>query len=219
MPGWHDAGSMEASEGDLRSRGYGAVLWEPDHKTVHDARVTQFMSWLADGRGPRFDRYEELWQWSVTEPARFWAAIWDYFGVLGEWDHDLASVLVGETMPDVRWFTGATLNYARNALRTAWSDPGRPAIIFSAERSQPRVLTYAQLAAEVARVARGLRSLGVGRGAAEVPALRRGRVAPLHPPRGGRPAAVHRPERGRARGDQQPAEGRSGCHGLTFRLR
>jgi acetoacetyl-CoA synthetase len=164
VPGWHDAGSMEASEGDLRSRGYGAVLWEPDHKTVHDARVTQFMSWLADGRGPRFDRYEELWQWSVTEPARFWAAIWDYFGVLGEWDHDLASVLVGETMPDVRWFTGATLNYARNALRTAWTDPDRPAIIFSAERSQPRVLTYAQLAAEVARVARGLRSLGVGRG-------------------------------------------------------
>jgi acetoacetyl-CoA synthetase len=155
---------MEVSEGDLRSRGYGAVLWEPDHKTVHDARVTQFMSWLADGRGPRFDRYEELWQWSVTQPARFWAAIWDYFGVLGEWDHDLASVLVGETMPDVRWFTGATLNYARNALRTARSDPDRPAIIFSAERSQPRVLTYAQLAAEVARVARGLRSLGVGRG-------------------------------------------------------
>ncbi len=164
MPGWHDAGSMEASEGDLRSRGYGAVLWEPDPKTVQDARVTHFMSWLADGRGPRFDRYEDLWQWSVTEPARFWAAIWDYFDVLGDWDHELASVLVGETMPDIRWFTGATLNYARNALRTAESDPDRPAIIFSAERSLPRVLTYAQLASEVARVAWGLRSLGVGRG-------------------------------------------------------
>ena len=41
---------MEASEGDLTSRGYGAVLWEPDDKTVRGARVTRFMTWLA-GRG------------------------------------------------------------------------------------------------------------------------------------------------------------------------
>jgi acetoacetyl-CoA synthetase len=156
--------AMEAREGDLLSRGYGAVLWEPDDKTVRGARVTRFMSWLADGRGPRFDRYQELWQWSVTQPAQFWAAIWDYFDVLGEWDHDPGSVLAGQTMPDVRWFSGATLNYARNALRTAWTDPGRTAIIFDSERSRAGVLTYGQLAAEVARVARGLRSLGVGRG-------------------------------------------------------
>ena len=41
---------MEASEGDLLSRGYGAVLWEPDDKTVRDARVTRFMNWLAARR-------------------------------------------------------------------------------------------------------------------------------------------------------------------------
>ncbi|MDQ2810801.1 MAG: acetoacetate--CoA ligase [Actinomycetota bacterium] len=155
---------MEASDGQLLSRGYGAVLWEPDPKTIRDARITRFMSWLAGGRGPRFDRYEELWQWSVTHPDLFWAAIWDYFEVLGEWDHDPASVMAGDTMPDVRWFPGATLNYARNALRTAWTDPDRPAIIFDSERSRAGVLSYGQLAAEVARVARGLRALGVRRG-------------------------------------------------------
>ena len=155
--------AMEAREGDLLSRGYGALLWEPDDKTVRDARVTRFMSWLADGRGPRFGGYQELWRWSVTEPSQFWTAIWDYFDVLGEWDHDPASVLTGE-MPDVSWFSGATLNYARNALRTAWTDPDRTAIIFDSERSRAGVLSYGQLAAEVARVARGLRSLGVGRG-------------------------------------------------------
>ena len=35
---------------DLTSRGYGAVLWEPDDKTVRNARITRFMNWLA-GRG------------------------------------------------------------------------------------------------------------------------------------------------------------------------
>ena len=67
-------------------------------------------------------------------------------------------------MPDVQWFTGATLNYARNALRTAWTDPGRTAIIFDSERTRAGHLSYAQLAHQVARVARGLRALGVRRG-------------------------------------------------------
>jgi acetoacetyl-CoA synthetase len=149
---------MEATDDDLRSRGYGAVLWEPGPKTVRDARVTHFMTWLGHhGHG-----YQDLWRWSVAEPGRFWSAIWDYFDVLG--DRGSGPALAGETMPDVRWFPGATLNYARNALRTAWTDPSRTAIISDSERPVAGRLSYSDLAAEVARVARGLRSLGVGRG-------------------------------------------------------
>src|SRR5271165_4622290 len=161
-PGWHDAEGMEANEGDLLSRGYGAVLWEPDGKTVRDARITRFMSWLNDRHQLSLGGYEDLWRWSVSQPGEFWTAIWDYFEVLG--DRGDGPALAGEIMPDVRWFTGATLNYARNALRTAWTDPDRTAIIFDAERGRSGSLSYAQLASEVARVARGLRSLGVGRG-------------------------------------------------------
>ena len=163
---------MEASDGDLTSRGYGAVLWEPDDKTVRDARVTHFIRWLesrgtapGDGnplRPPAVGGYQDLWQWYVTHPGEFWTAVWDYFDVLG--DRGDGPALAGDTMPDVRWFGGATLNYARNALRTAWTDPSRTAIIFDNERGGAGHLTYGELASEVARVARGLRSLGVGRG-------------------------------------------------------
>jgi acetoacetyl-CoA synthetase len=155
---------MDTSGADLSSRGYGAVLWEPDEKTVHDARITRLMSWLATERGQvGFAGYADLWQWSVTEPGAFWGALWDYFEVLGDRGAS-AEVLTGTVMPDVAWFEGATLNYARNALRTSWTDPGRTAIIFSAERSGGGTLSYAQLAEQVARVARGLRALGVRRG-------------------------------------------------------
>ena len=150
---------------DLTSRGYGAVLWEPDQQTVHDARITRFMRWLAvrtPGRGHDFGSYADLWRWSVTEPGSFWAAVWDYFEVLGH--RGPGPVLTGEVMPDVQWFTGSTLNYARNALRTAWTDPHRTAIIFDSERAKGGSLSYSELASEVARVARGLRALGVGRG-------------------------------------------------------
>ncbi|HEV2935233.1 MAG TPA: acetoacetate--CoA ligase [Streptosporangiaceae bacterium] len=154
---------METS--DLTSRGYGAVLWEPDQQTIHDARITRFMRWLeapVPGRGHDFGGYADLWQWSVTEPGSFWAAVWDYFEVLGH--RGPGPVLTGEVMPDVQWFTGSTLNYARNALRTAWTDPDRTAIIFDSERAKGGSLSYSELASEVARVARGLRALGVGRG-------------------------------------------------------
>jgi acetoacetyl-CoA synthetase len=153
---------MEASEGDLLSRGYGAVLWEPDDKTVRHARVTRFMSWLKDRHQLHLGGYEDLWRWSVSQPGEFWSAVWDYFEVLG--DRGEGPALAGEVMPDVRWFDAATLNYARNALRTAWTDPDRTAIVFDSERGRAGRLSYAQLAAEVARVARGLRSLGIGRG-------------------------------------------------------
>ena len=148
--------------GDLTSRGYGTVLWEPDDKTVRDARVTRFMTWLA-GRGTLdVGGYQDLWHWSVTDPAAFWSAVWDYFGVLG--DRGDGPVLDGQVMPDVQWFGGATLNYARNALRTAWTDPDRTAIIFDSERGRAGSLSYGDLAQQVARVARGLAGLGVGPG-------------------------------------------------------
>ncbi len=149
-------------EDDPTRRGYGAVLWEPDGKTVHNARVTRFMNWLETHRELRVDGYKELWQWSVSEPGEFWTAVWDYFEVLG--DRGAGPALAGPGLPEARWFDGATLNYARNALRTAWTDPGRTAVIFDSERGGAGSLSYGELASQVARVARGLRSLGVGRG-------------------------------------------------------
>jgi acetoacetyl-CoA synthetase len=142
----------------MAADGYGQTLWTPDDKTRRNARITRYMSWLDKD----FRDYRDLWEWSVSDPAAFWSTIWDYFEVLG--DRAEAPALIGATMPDVRWFQGATLNYARNALRTAWTDPDRTAIISISEQEVVRRLTYAELAGEVARVARGLRALGVGKG-------------------------------------------------------
>ena len=86
---------MDTSASDLSSRGYGAVLWEPGEQTIHDARITRFMRWLAD-RGHRFGGYDDLWRWSVTQPGEFWSAVWDYFEVLG--DRGSGPVLAGQTM-------------------------------------------------------------------------------------------------------------------------
>ncbi|MFC4058094.1 acetoacetate--CoA ligase [Planomonospora corallina] len=134
----------------------GALLWEPTPEIVENARVTRYMEWL----GRPVD-YEALWQWSVDDPAAFWTSVWDYFGVVGERGD---GPVISGTMPGAEWFTGATLNYAENALRLAAAEPDRLAVVARDEAGARRTLTLGELAAEVARVRTGLARLGVGRG-------------------------------------------------------
>ncbi len=162
-------GVMPTDDGaGLPSRDYGDVLWEPAPQQVERARITGYQRWLAGERGVALaggnpaETYRHLWEWSVAQPAAFWDSVWDFFGVLGE--RGPGPVLSGGPMPDVTWFAGATLNYARNALRTAVTDPGRLAMIARDEAGNQVTLSYGELAAEVARVRAGLRALGVGKG-------------------------------------------------------
>ncbi|HTR94362.1 MAG TPA: acetoacetate--CoA ligase [Trebonia sp.] len=160
------------TDGAAAGQGYGATLWVPDAQTVGNARISHYLGWLA-GRGVDVARpagpegataaYQRLWQWSVGNPGEFWASVWDYFEVLGDRPRG-GPAITGTTMPDVHWFPGATLNYARNALRTAVSNPDQAAIIYSSERGRDGSLSYRELADEVGRVAAGLRGLGVGMG-------------------------------------------------------
>ncbi len=146
----------------LGGRDYGAMLWRPSERTIREARITRYAGWLGSAGGPDLRGYDELWRWSVAEPEAFWASLWRYFEVLGHLGDGPA--LSGGPMPDVTWFAGTTLNYARNALRTAGTEPGKTALIFRSEAGRGGTLSYGELAAEVARVRAGLRALGVGRG-------------------------------------------------------
>src|SRR6266536_110557 len=140
----------------------GTLLWAPSAADLEHARITTFLRWLAAERGLSFSGYEELWQWSVDQPGGFWEAVWDFFDVPG--NRGDGPALEGGPMPDVRWFAGATVNYARVALRRAESDPDATAVIFRSEAGHRATLTYRELAAEVARVQAGLREIGVTRG-------------------------------------------------------
>ncbi|HEV7933215.1 MAG TPA: acetoacetate--CoA ligase [Actinomadura sp.] len=145
----------------------GTWLWSPSAETTADARVTRYMRWLRD-RGVRAESYEDLWRWSVTEVDAFWDSLWTYFGVHGSrGDGRVRSGGPMPTSPDpLRWFPGATINYAENVLARAGDPAFRdgPAVIFRAEGGTDRTLTWAELAREVAGAQAGLRRLGVGRG-------------------------------------------------------
>jgi acetoacetyl-CoA synthetase len=128
------------------------LLWEPPSELVENAVMTRFM------RERGFDDYHALWQWSVDDPEEFWGAVWDFFGV-GERS---GPVLADGSMPGARWFPEVELNYAGHAFRG--KDDGATAIVAASESRDELTWTWGELREQTARIAAGLRRLGVRRG-------------------------------------------------------
>jgi acetoacetyl-CoA synthetase len=151
-------------------------LWSPTRDRAAASNLARFATaaraagYVPPARAAAVD-YPSLHQWSITHSARFWAAIWEFCGVLADVDAtgrawtDVVRGFDRMAPPDPergpRWFLGARLNFAENLLR--YRDD-RPALIGRNELGRGRVLTYAQLANEVAQVTYALRAVGVGAG-------------------------------------------------------
>jgi acetoacetyl-CoA synthetase len=122
----------------------------------------RYLAWLEASTNRTAVDYEDAWQWSVDEPGDFWLSIWRYFEVVGRLGGPDA--LVGARMPGARWFPGATLNYAEQAIRL----PGRApedVVILGRSQTRPDVdMTATDLREAVARCRAGLLRLGVCRG-------------------------------------------------------
>jgi len=127
-------------------------------------RLRLYQQWLAQQRGLRFDDYDALWRWSTTDLPAFWQSIWDYFEMHSPTAH--SAVLSGGTMPHVKWFEGAQVNYARQVLRhvAPAHAAGMLAIISDDETGRVRELSWPELQRQVASLALCLRELGIGRG-------------------------------------------------------
>ena len=148
-----------------------APLWTPDPDKVKRANLTTFIQHVQQHKPPGSESvtdFATLYRWSVERPDAFWPEVWRFCGVVAEerpgrlpWDQ----VVVGLSRmapPDPklgpRWFTSARLNFAENLLR--YKDD-RPAIVFWNERGRQQVLSFAELAQQVDRVAATLRNHGI----------------------------------------------------------
>jgi acetoacetyl-CoA synthetase len=145
-------------------------LWAPSAEQVDGANVTRFIAQVRrlGERTESVTDFDSLYQWSIRDLELFWSEVRRFCGVVqGKNDPGIACerALIGRTRvapPDPvlgpNWFVGSRLNFAENLLR--YSDD-RGAIVFWNEHGAQRRLTYAELNAEVARIAAGLRAMGV----------------------------------------------------------
>jgi acetoacetyl-CoA synthetase len=128
------------------------LLWEPPAGMVERALMTRFMRERGHGS------YDELWRWSVEDLEGFWASIWEFFGVEGDYDRVLGST----EMPGAEWFPGASVNYAEHLFRG--KDDETVAIVHASELRELSEWTWGDLRRETARMAARLRALDVKRG-------------------------------------------------------
>src|SRR5690242_7518284 len=127
------------------------------------SQLQRYQDWLRSERGFAFEDYAALWAWSTTDLAGFWESIRDYCGLESPTE---ATPIVSGTMPYVRWFEGAQVNYARHVFRhAARADAvGQPAIVAEDENGRVQEIGWSELRRRSASFALELRRLGVDRG-------------------------------------------------------
>src|SRR4249919_3124520 len=106
--------------------------------------------------------YREFHHRSITDRDGFWR---DESGLV-DWQTPFTTVLDYATPPFARWFVGGRTNLCHNAVDRHVATQGtQPALIYvSTEVEQEQVYTFAQLHAEVQRMAACLLALGVQQG-------------------------------------------------------
>ncbi len=138
------------------------ILWQPSAEQVAASQISQFRNFtnekLSSSRSSVFlNNYDELYQWSVVEPALFWSCLWEFCGVVGD---GVGSPVVENLhlMPGTRWFPQSRLNYAENLLQ---GPDQAEAIVFRNERGDTNRRTFFQLRQEVAAFAHALKADGL----------------------------------------------------------
>lgn len=137
---------------------HGEPIWRADAAAVADAAVVRFAEFVC-GRGIRLDDgYDDLWNWSVDEPDRFWELFVEFAGI--ELGGVPGPAHTDDPMPGTRWFPGRTVNLARHLLE------GREgtALVAVDEDGTTTEISWAALRADVAALAGYLRDAGVERG-------------------------------------------------------
>ena len=132
-------------------------LWQPAPEQIASTNMTRFAREAALRWGRNFEDYADLHRWSVEAPEEFWLNVWDWTGVIGAGDTEPV-VVDRQQMPGARWFPNTRLNFAQNLLRR---QDEALALIFQAENKVTRSISFAELYAQVARLADGLKQAGV----------------------------------------------------------
>ncbi|MCW2983174.1 MAG: acetoacetate--CoA ligase [Conexibacter sp.] len=137
------------------------VLWTPSAERAEAATLTRFARWVAADRGVDVTgSYDALWQWSIDDLDGFWSAVWEFFDVQASAPYD--AVLGSRAMPGAEFFPGARLSYAEHLFRN------RPdsalALQHASELRELDWMTWGELRDLTARIATGLKFLGVGEG-------------------------------------------------------
>ena len=135
-------------------------LWIPTSERSDNSRMKDFLVYVNEKFSTSFTGYNELFKWSVDNPADFWGTFWHFSGIKSYKDYDRV-VDDPKKMPGAKWFEGARLNFAENLLPRR---DEKTAIIFRGEAEFEKRISYAELYDQAHRIAEALKKMGVKKG-------------------------------------------------------
>ncbi|MFX1528258.1 MAG: acetoacetate--CoA ligase [Promethearchaeota archaeon] len=135
-------------------------LWEPSVAWIKNVEVTRFIDFVNRNYGLNIKDGKELHKWSVESIPEFWAAMWEFGGIIASKKYEKVVENL-EEFPGTKWFPGAKLNFAENLLK--YKD-NQLAFTFQGETKVSKKVTYVELNKNVARLSNALRGIGVGIG-------------------------------------------------------
>ncbi len=153
----------------------GEVVWSPDPETVLGTQIDRFRRSLAAEKKLDFADYATLHAYSVDNPEDFWDYCWRFLGIVGDrptgldqldgplTDEQRKLVMSTRSVEGARFFPSSMINFAENAL-SALPETQQVISISESMETGIRSMGAEQLRSEVARVADGLRELGVQAG-------------------------------------------------------
>ncbi|MEE8343887.1 MAG: acetoacetate--CoA ligase [Woeseiaceae bacterium] len=130
------------------------IIWQLDTERLKKTAMYRFM------KKRSFDAYDDLYQWSIDQPAEFWQVLCDLCDVRFSKPADEVLTQPGD-MTTAKWFRGSELNFAEHLLRHSGD---RAAIVFRGENGARSELSFEELRQAVAGIAQALRSAGVVKG-------------------------------------------------------
>ncbi|MBS0243249.1 MAG: AMP-binding protein, partial [Proteobacteria bacterium] len=136
---------------------HGPIVWRPSAEYLDASNLTAYL------RQHRLASYEALLSRAEAEPEWWWRTVADRVAFYKPYERILD---LSEGPAFARWCVGGTTNIVLNALdrhrgTDVWE---QPCFVHEAESGAATTWTYADLDAEVCRVAGALRRLGIGKG-------------------------------------------------------
>ena len=131
-------------------------LWKPSDKKTQDSIIEDFSKFIKFKPNKNF---KDLWQWSVSEPEKFWSNFWDYSKIIGNKGNKI--IKKNKIFNQTRFFPDSNLNYCENILKKK-SD--NIAINFLSETGFEESISWKLLYEKVCKFSFYLKSLNLKKG-------------------------------------------------------
>ncbi len=125
-------------------------VWTPSVENIRASNVCRLMT------ATHMTSYEDLIQWSVANPARFWDAVMRDLSI--KWETPYHTIRdTSEGLPWTKWFVGGKTNIVTNCIdRHLPAHENEIAVILESEDKKVQKMTYGKLHQEVSRLANAL---------------------------------------------------------------